>query len=116
MTGPVLDLVGLQATRDAEVRSGRAIVAARIDAIAERILAWAERADRAQVRLAGDDAEAAYSVGRWCLRRLRGDIRRLVGKNLPDAVRLDALGLSEAAFLDRLRALETARDNNGGAR
>ncbi len=107
MTSPILDLSALQADRDREIRDGRAIVAARIDSLAALILKWAERADRARVRLAGDDAEAAYSVGRWCLRRLKGDARRLVGKNLPDAVRLDVLGLAEAAFLDRLRALET---------
>ena len=107
MSAPVLDLPALQAERDAEVRAGRAVVAARADSLAVLILKWAERADRARVRLAGDDAEAAYSVGRWALRRLKGDVKRLVGKALPDAVRLDVLGLAEAAYLDRLRALES---------
>ncbi len=111
MTAPVLDLTALQADRDREIRDGRAIVAARIDALAVLILKWAERADRARIRLAGDDAEAAYSVGRWCLRRLKGDARRLVGENLSDAVRLDVIGLAEAAYLDRLRALETRNDS-----
>ena len=105
---PALDLSALQADRDREIRDGRAIVAARIDALAALILKWAERADRARVRLVADDSEAVYAISRWCLRRLKGDARRLVGKNLPDAVRLDVLGLAEAAFLDRLRSLETA--------
>lgn len=104
----VLDLAGLQRDRDREVQAGRAVVATRADSLAVLILKWAERADRARLRLAGDDAEAAYCVGRWALRRLKGDVRRLVGKALPDAVRLDVLGLAEAAFLDRLKALEVA--------
>lgn len=101
-----LNLITLQAARDAEVRDGRAVVAARVDALAELILRWAERADRARARLVSDDAEAVYAISRWCLRRLKGDVRRLLGKNLPDAVRLDAVGLAEAAFLDRLKVLE----------
>lgn len=104
-----LNLSALQAARDAEVRHGRAIVSARADSLAALILKWAERADRARVRLVADDSEAVYAISRWCLRRLKGDTRRLVGKNLPDAVRLDVLGLAEAAYLDRLKALETAR-------
>ncbi len=48
-------------------------------------------------------------MGRWALRRLKGDVRRLVGKALPDAVRLDVLGLAEAAYLDRLRSLEVSQ-------
>ena len=108
MIAPSIDLVSLQANRDREIRDGRAVVAARIDALAVLILKWAERADRARIRLVADDSEAVYAISRWCLRRLKGDARRLVGKNLPDAVRLDVIGLAEAAFLDRLRALETA--------
>ncbi len=104
-----LDLTALQAERDAEIRRGRAVVAARADSLAVLILKWSERADRARARLAADDAEAAYSVGRWALRRLKGDVRRLVGKALPDAVRLDVLGLAEAAYLDRLRSLEVSQ-------
>ena len=108
MTAPALDLSALQVARDREICDGRAIVAARIDALADLILRWASRADMARVRLVTDDSEASYAVSRWALRRLRGDVRRLVGKNLPDSVRLDALGLAEAAYLDRLRSLETA--------
>ncbi|MGI3903040.1 MAG: hypothetical protein ACRYGP_30210 [Janthinobacterium lividum] len=111
MIASSIDLSALQADRDAEIRVGRAIVAARIDALADLILRWASRADMARVRLVTDDSEASYAVSRWALRRLRGDVRRLVGKNLPDSVRLDALGLAEAAYLDRLRALETGNDS-----
>ena len=92
---PDLDLVGLQHERDREIRAGRAIVAARIEALAEVILKWAARAARARIRLVTDDSEAVYAISRWCLRRLKGDIRRLLGKNLPEAVRLDALGLAD---------------------
>ena len=108
MIAPCLDLTALQDARDAEVRHGRAVVAARIDALAELILRWADRADRARARLVADDAEAVYAISRWCLRRLKGDVRRLFGKSLPDAVRLDAVSLAEAAFLDRLKVLECA--------
>lgn len=111
MTASALDLTRLQAARDREIHDGRAIVAARIDALAELILRWASRADLARVRLVTDDSEASYAVSRWALRRLRGDVRRLVGRNLPDAVRLDALGLAEAAYLDRLKVLETGNDS-----
>lgn len=107
MTAPI-DLAALQARRDREVRAGRVVVQERVGALADLILKWAGRADLARVRLVSDDSEAAYAVSRWALRRLKGDTRRLLGRNLPDAVRLDALGLAEAAYLDRLRALETA--------
>ena len=105
MTG-ALDLPALQAERDAEVRRGRAVVAERIDDLAEKILTWAARAHRARARLAGDDAEAGQAVERWALRRLRADARRVIGRAVPDSVRADAVGLSEVAFADRLRALE----------
>jgi hypothetical protein len=102
----LLDLAGLQANRDAEVRRGRAVVAERIDDLAEKILTWAFRAHRARARLARDDAEAGHAVERWCIRRLRGDVRRVVGK-VPDSVKADAVGLAEGAFAARLRMLET---------
>ena len=110
MTGPTLDLSALQADRDREIRDGRAVVAARIGDLADKVLAWAARADRARDRLASDDAEAAHSVERWCVRRLRGDARRVVGKAVPDSVKADAVGLCEAAFADRLRVLQSLGD------
>lgn len=107
MTAPVLDLVTFQAERDAEVSRGRAVVAERIGDLADKVLAWAARADRARARLAPDDAEAAHSVERWCVRRLRGDARRVIGKGVPDSVRADAVGLCETAFTARLEALQS---------
>ncbi len=105
MIAPVIDLVTLQAERDAEVHRGRALVAERIDDLAEKILTWAGRAHRARARLAGDDAEAGQAVERWCVRRLRGDVRRVIGKAVPDSVKADAVGLAETAFADRLHTL-----------
>ena len=102
---PPLDLATLQAERDAEIHRGRAVVAERVDDLADKILTWAARADRARARLAPDDAEAAHSVERWCIRRLRADVRRVVGKAVPDSVRADAVGLAECAFADCIRAL-----------
>lgn len=104
-----LNLTTLQAVRDAEVRDGRAVVAERIDDLADKIVSWASRAHRARARLAFDDAEAGHAVERWALRRLRGDVRRVVGKAVPDSVKADAVGLAESAFADRLRSLETAQ-------
>lgn len=106
MTVAPLDLSVLQAERDAEVRAGRAVVAECIGDLADKILTWAGRAHRARARLAGDDAEAGHAVERWCVRRLRGDVRRVIGKAVPDSVRADAVGLAEVAFAERLRTLE----------
>ena len=41
MTCPTLDLSALQADRDREIHNGRAIVAARIGDLADKVLAWA---------------------------------------------------------------------------
>lgn len=103
-----LNLTAMQAARDAEIRCGRAVVAERIDDLADKIMSWASRAHRARARLAFDDAEAGHAVERWALRRLRGDVRRVIGRAVPDSVKADAVGLAESAFADRLRAMENA--------